>query len=186
MHFNVLELLVGRTVCLLTAVFEEFLNYSVFAGTLVADHDQLHLSAERGAALAYYRVHIAEDARIVSWHLCLICLLKFHFFDRVHVENRRHVEGGFVAFEYLRHRVVLLVELPHFYFLLTEAAIDLGSVVREKWVTLKREHVDDVEVIAAVRAAHNVTFLVVAEFPQVAAYLVVLVQDLLLLALVDC
>ena len=92
MHFNVLELLVRRSVRLLTAFFEEFLDYSVFAGTLVANHDQLYLGAERGAALAHYRVHVAEDARIVSRHLCLIRLLEFHFFDRVHVENRWHIE----------------------------------------------------------------------------------------------
>ena len=91
-----------------------------------------------------------------------------------------------MAFENLRHRVVLLVELPHFDFLLTKASIDLGSVVGEKWVALKREHIHDIEVITAVSAAHYVTFLVVAEFPQVATYLVVLVQDLLVLPLVDC
>ena len=92
MYFDVLELLVGRAVRLLTGIVEEFLNYLIFAGALVANHNQLHLGAQRGAALTHNRVHVPKDARIVSRHLCLICLLKFHFFDRVHVENRWHVE----------------------------------------------------------------------------------------------
>lgn len=78
----------------------------------------------------------------------------------------------------------MLVKQPHFDFLLTEAAVDLGSIVREKWVALERKHVNDIEIIAAIRAAHNVTFLVVAEFSQVTTYLVILMQNLLMLALV--